>query len=128
MCLDLCDSEAPFRLFTKQLIKTFFYRHGHGDSHRRPQDLRDRLNHRNQGPRRRPKDRHRNRDRHGDRPQHSRPQESRLHKDRPDRPEHPERDRERDMRLQKLINATAAKAESTRDIEMKREKAAREKR
>ena len=32
------------------------------------------------------------------------------------------------MRLQRLINANSAKAESKRDIEMKREKAAREKR
>jgi len=87
--------------------------------------LRDRLNNRNQGPRRRPKDHHRNRDRQGGRPQHSRPQEPRPHKE---RSENPEKDKERDMRLQRLINANSAKAESKRDIEMKREKAAREKR
>ena len=105
----------------------FHYRHGHGhgDHRRSGGDLRDRLNNRNQGPRRRPKDHHRNRDRQGGRPQHSRPQETRPHKE---RSENPEKDKERDMRLQRLINANSAKAESKRDIEMKREKAAREKR
>ena len=103
-------------------------RHGHGDSRRRSGlDLRDRLNNRNQGPRRRPKDHHRNRDnKQGGRPQHSMPQQSRSsHKE---RTENESSSRERDLRLQRLINASAAKAESKRDIEMKREKAAREKR
>ena len=99
--------------------------HGQGESHRQRsnQDLRNRLNHRSRGHRPKESDRDRMKNRGPRRPQgHSnQPPASRSSHKEMEASSNYNRD-ERDLRFQRMMNATNAKAESKRDIEIRRER------